>query len=55
MDLNSIILIVFFIAILIYSIIIHEVMHGYVALWLGDSTAKYAGRLNFNLLNHIDI
>jgi Zn-dependent protease len=30
-------------------------MHGYVALWLGDSTAKYAGRLNFNLLNHLDI
>ena len=55
MDLNSIILIGFFIAILIYSIIIHEVMHGYVALWLGDSTAKYSGRLNFNPLNHIDI
>ena len=55
MDLNSLILIGFFIAILIYSIIIHEVMHGYVALWLGDSTAKYAGRLNFNPFKHIDI
>ncbi len=54
MDLNSIVLIAFYIVILIYSIIIHEVMHGYVALWLGDSTAKYADRLNFNPLNHID-
>ncbi|MEI8343959.1 MAG: site-2 protease family protein [Candidatus Moraniibacteriota bacterium] len=54
MDLNSIVLIGFYIIILIYSIIIHEVMHGYVALWLGDSTAKYADRLNFNPLSHID-
>jgi len=54
MDLNSLVLIVFYIIILIYSIIIHEVMHGYVALWLGDSTAKYADRLNFNPLKHID-
>jgi Zn-dependent protease len=55
MDLNSIVLIGLFILILIYSIIVHEVMHGFVALWLGDSTAKYAGRLNFNPINHIDI
>lgn len=54
-DLNSLILIGFFIAILIYSIIVHEVMHGYVALWLGDSTAKYSDRLNFNPFKHIDI
>ncbi|NTV41120.1 MAG: site-2 protease family protein [Candidatus Moranbacteria bacterium] len=54
MDLNSIVLVVFYIVILIYSIIIHEVMHGYVALWLGDLTAKYADRLNFNPLKHID-
>ncbi|HPN54374.1 MAG TPA: site-2 protease family protein [Candidatus Moranbacteria bacterium] len=55
MDLNSIILIGFYIAILIYTIIIHEVAHGFVALWLGDPTAKYAGRLNFNPIKHIDI
>lgn len=55
MDLNAIILIGFFIAILIYSIIVHEVAHGYVALWLGDSTAKYSGRLNFNPISHVDI
>jgi Zn-dependent protease len=55
MDLNSAILIGFYIIILIYSIIIHEVSHGFVALWLGDSTAKYSGRLNFNPIGHIDI
>jgi Zn-dependent protease len=55
MDLNSIILIGFYIVILIYSIIIHEVSHGLVALWLGDPTAKYAGRLNLNPVKHIDI
>lgn len=54
-DLNSIIFIGFYIIILIYSIIIHEVSHGLVALWLGDSTAKYAGRLNLNPIKHIDI
>ena len=54
MDLNSIVLIGFYVFILIYTIIIHEVAHGFVALWLGDSTAKYAGRLNFNPINHID-
>ena len=55
MDLNSVIFIGFYIIILIYSIIIHEVSHGFVALCLGDSTAKYAGRLNLNPISHIDI
>ncbi len=42
------------IAILIFSIILHEVSHGYVAEWLGDSTARYAGRLTLNPIPHID-
>jgi Zn-dependent protease len=54
MDLNSIVLIGFYVIILIYTIIIHEISHGYVALWLGDATAKYADRLNFNPIKHID-
>jgi len=37
------------------AIILHEVAHGYVALWLGDPTAKYAGRLTFNPLAHVDL
>jgi Zn-dependent protease len=48
------ILIIFYVAILLYSVIIHEVSHGVMALWLGDPTAKYAGRLTANPLKHID-
>lgn len=51
---NEIVLIVFYVAILLYSVIIHEVFHGIAALWLGDATAKYAGRITFNPLKHID-
>lgn len=50
----EIVLIAFYFIIFIYSVVIHEVAHGFAALWLGDSTAKYAGRLNFNPLKHID-
>ncbi len=46
--------ILFLIFILIFSIIIHEVSHGAVANSLGDSTAKYAGRLTLNPLKHLD-
>ena len=42
------------IIIVILSIIFHEVAHGYVAYWLGDPTAKYAGRLTLNPIPHID-
>lgn len=37
------------------AVILHEVAHGYAALQLGDPTAKYAGRLTLNPLNHIDL
>ncbi|HRY82413.1 MAG TPA: site-2 protease family protein [Candidatus Moranbacteria bacterium] len=52
--LNEIILIAFYIAILLYSLIIHEVAHGVAALWQGDPTAKYAGRITANPIRHID-
>jgi Zn-dependent protease len=52
--LNEIVLVIFFLGILIYSVILHEVFHGLAALWLGDTTAKYAGRLTANPLKHID-
>lgn len=51
---NEIVLVGFYIFTLIYSVIIHEVSHGLVALWLGDQTAKYAGRLNLNPAKHLD-
>lgn len=47
-------LVIFYVFILIYSAIIHEVAHGVMALWLGDATAKYAGRITFNPVSHID-
>ncbi len=40
--------------IVLASIILHELAHGVVAYWLGDSTAKDAGRLTLNPLKHID-
>ena len=43
------------IVILIMSAIVHEVSHGLAALWLGDPTAKYAGRLTLNPLSHLDL
>jgi Zn-dependent protease len=42
------------IIILIFSVIIHEIAHGYVALWFGDETALREGRLTLNPIKHID-
>ena len=49
------IIIVFYFLIVIYSIVLHEVGHAVVALWLGDKTAKYAGRITLDPISHIDI
>jgi Zn-dependent protease len=38
----------------IFAIILHEIMHGVIALQLGDDTALRAGRLTLNPLHHID-
>ena len=51
MDLTSTI---FIVVIVIFSAIIHEVMHGVAADKLGDPTARYAGRLTLNPLVHLD-
>lgn len=39
---------------LIFSVVIHEMAHGYAANWLGDPTARLEGRLSANPLVHID-
>ncbi len=44
----------FILVILIFSAILHEVAHGFVAEKLGDPTARLAGRLTLNPLKHID-
>jgi Zn-dependent protease len=40
--------------VIVPSIIIHEVSHGWVALAFGDDTAKRAGRLTLNPIRHVD-
>ncbi len=42
------------IIILIFSVIVHEVSHGFMADYLGDPTARLQGRLTLNPLKHID-
>ena len=39
---------------LLYSVVIHEVAHGWVAYKMGDPTAKWMGRLTLNPLRHLD-
>ncbi|HOW55921.1 MAG TPA: site-2 protease family protein [Syntrophorhabdaceae bacterium] len=39
---------------LMYSIIIHELAHGWVAYKMGDPTAKWLGRLSLDPRKHID-
>jgi len=45
---------IFYILILLFSVVIHEVSHGFVAEMFGDDTARNAGRLTLNPLKHID-
>ncbi len=54
MDIHSVVIIGFYLFILLYSIILHEIAHGIVALRLGDRTALLAGRLTLNPKSHID-
>ena len=46
--------IIIILIIVVGSVILHELAHGIVAYWLGDETAKDAGRLTFNPIKHID-
>ena len=47
--------IIFSLIIILFSVIIHEYMHGWMADRLGDSTARDAGRLTLNPVAHIDL
>lgn len=46
--------VIFQLAILIMSVVIHEVSHGYAAFFQGDRTAEYQGRLTLNPIKHLD-
>ncbi len=45
---------IYILPILLFSVVIHEVSHGYMALRLGDPTARDMGRLTLNPIPHID-
>ena len=46
---------IFYLVVLLFSIIIHEVAHGSVALAFGDTTARDADRLSLNPVKHFDV
>lgn len=54
MDLRSYIENIYIVPILIFSVVIHEMAHGWAALKLGDTTARDLGRLTLNPIPHID-
>lgn len=45
---------IFYVIILIMSVVAHEFAHGYTAYRFGDDTARFAGRLTLNPLKHLD-
>ncbi len=45
---------IFSLLILVMSVVVHEVSHGWTASYLGDPTARLQGRLSLNPLTHID-
>lgn len=47
--------VILIIAILLFSVMIHECAHGVLALWFGDDTAQRQGRLSLNIVRHIDL
>lgn len=51
MDIQQIILVL---VVILFSMTLHEVMHGYMSYLLGDDTAKHLGRLTLNPLKHLD-
>ena len=51
---NIVSLLIFF-GFLMIVVSVHEFSHGWVAYKLGDTTAKYSGRLTLNPLAHIDL
>lgn len=46
---------IIFLAVVLFSIILHELGHGYMAQRLGDPTARLAGRLTLNPIPHLDL
>ncbi len=51
MDIGYIIIVL---VVILFSMTLHEAMHGFMGYWLGDDTAKLEGRLTLNPIKHID-
>lgn len=45
---------IFYVIVLIMSVVVHEFAHGYSAYLLGDNTARLSGRLTLNPIKHLD-
>lgn len=45
---------IFSLAVLVFSVAAHEASHGFMAQYLGDPTARLAGRLTMNPIKHLD-
>lgn len=52
---DQFLVLIFQLAVLLFSVMIHEVAHGVMALKLGDTTARDAGRLTLNPVKHLDV
>lgn len=55
MDIRSYLENIYIVPILIFSVVIHEMAHAWVALKCGDTTAKDLGRITLNPVPHIDL
>ncbi len=51
---ETIVGLVILLAVILFSMVLHELAHGYTAYWLGDTTAKENDRLTLNPLKHLD-
>lgn len=51
---ETILSIIIVLAVILFSMVLHELAHGFVAYKLGDDTAKDDGRLTLNPLKHLD-
>lgn len=51
---ESFIILIFQLAILLMSVVVHEFAHGWMAFYSGDPTAKHYGRLTLNPIKHLD-
>lgn len=51
MDITYIVIVI---AVILFSMTLHEAMHAFMGYWLGDDTARREGRLTLNPIKHID-